>query len=76
MAYKAVFTYVSDIDVNGYMDVTFDLRRGTTVLYPGLTVNAPADQIEQVVTDKANALSDQIREGKKIKVGDSIDIQE
>lgn len=76
MAYKAVFTQVSEVDSNGRMVVTFDIRKGATVLYPSITIEGLAADITTLVTNKANELSVQIREQKKLKVGDSIDITE
>ena len=76
MAYKAVFTQVSEVDSNGRMVVSFDIRKGATVLYPNFQIEGLAADIPTLVTNKANELAAQIREQKKLKVGDSIDIVE
>lgn len=76
MPYKAVFTEVSEVDSNGRMSVTFDIKRGANVVYPNLLIEGLAEDITMLVTAKANELSAQIREQKKIKVGNSIDITE
>lgn len=76
MAYKAVFTQVSEVDAGGRMSVTFDIKRGANIVYPNLLIEGLAADITALVTNKANELSAQIREQKKIKVGDSIDITE
>lgn len=76
MAYKAIVTSVSDIDSSGHMEVTFELRKGSNVLYPNLVVSGQADTIAGQITEKATELSAQIREGKKIKVGDEFTVEE
>ena len=76
MAYKAVITQVSSVDTSGNMTATFDLKKNSTVLYPSLECSGQADDVLDMVTEKCNELSTQIREAKKIKVGDAIDIEE
>lgn len=76
MAYKAVFTQVSEVDSNGRMTVTFDVQKGQKVLYPSLTIEGLAADITTLVTQKATELSIQVREKNKIRVGDSIEIEE
>ena len=76
MAYKAVFTQVSEVDSNGRMVVSFDIRRGEKVLYPNLQIEGLAADIPTLVQNRANELALQIKEKNKIKVGDEIEIKE
>lgn len=76
MAYKAEVTNVSAVDLSGNMTVTFKLTKGENTLYPSVEISGQADGMVTAVTEKANFLAYQIRESKKIKVGDKIDIEE
>lgn len=76
MAYKAVFTQVSEVDSNGRMVVTFEFRKDDEVLYPDLTIEGLAAEIPLLVENRATEIALQIKEKNKIKVGDEIDITE
>ena len=74
MKYTAVFTHVSEVDNLGRIDVAFELRDGSSIIYPALFVSGMASDIVRLVKDKSEELVLQIIEKSKIRVGDVINI--
>ena len=74
MKYTAVFTHVSEVDDLGRLDVAFELRGDSSIIYPALLVSGTASEIIRLVKDKSEELVLQIIEKSKIRVGDVINI--